>query len=148
MFAQRFSAFLIKTERISKNIKRIKDSVMDKYGLRSGHVMCLFQLRQYEEGLSATELVKLCGVDKAMISRVTRELLSEEYITKIHNDDNRTYNQRYSLTKKGEAATKGIDDAITEIFSAIDRDIPPEKMKIFNEVFDIIDKNTSGLFSE
>ena len=71
---QRFASFILSIDRISKNIKRIKDNAMEKYGLRSAHVMCLFNLVKSKEGLNSTELAEACGVDKAFVSRVTTEL--------------------------------------------------------------------------
>ncbi|MBR2296581.1 MAG: MarR family transcriptional regulator [Clostridia bacterium] len=71
---QRFSSFILSIDRISKNIKRIKDNAMKKYDLRSAHVRCLFNLVKSQDGLNSTELAEACGVDKAFISRVTGEL--------------------------------------------------------------------------
>ena len=82
----RFASFILSIDRISKNIKRIKNSVMEKYELRSAHVMCLLNLVKSGEGLNSTELAEACGVDKAFISRITGELENRQYITRNQND--------------------------------------------------------------
>ena len=101
MESERFPLFVLFTERISKNIKRIEDEKMEPYGLRSSHVMCILQLSKVEGGLSSTALAEACGVDKAFISRITAELVEKGYITK--NDENAVgkYKNKFILTEKG-----------------------------------------------
>ena len=49
--SERFLNFVLTIDRISKNIKRINDNAMEKYNLRSAHVMCLFSLVKTGEGI-------------------------------------------------------------------------------------------------
>ena len=74
MESERFVPFVLYTERIAKNIKRLADKKMEPYGLRSAHIMCILQLSKSDSGLSSMELAEVCGVDKAFISRITTEL--------------------------------------------------------------------------
>ena len=90
MESERFVPFILQTERIAKNIKRLADAKMEPYGLRSAHVMCILQLAKSEKGLSSAELSEACGVDKAFISRITTELTEKGYIS--------GYQSQYGLT--------------------------------------------------
>jgi DNA-binding MarR family transcriptional regulator len=140
VIASRFSRFSMYIERISKNIKRIKDSVMEEFGLRSAHVMCLFYLRASENGLTVTELAKACGVNKAFVSRVTSELLEKNYISREKKSEH-AYNVKYILAEKGQKITDRINEKLNDVFKNIDKDITPEKLAVFNEVLAILDRN-------
>jgi len=140
MVAARFSRFSRHIESISKNIKKIKDYVMEEYGLRSAHVMCLFYLRQRPEGLTVTEMAKACGVNKAFVSRVSSELFEKGYIARSMVAEH-TYNAKYVLDEKGRKITERIDEKLSAVFKNIDKDITPEKLAIFNEVLAMLDKN-------
>ena len=65
---KRFQTFTILINRISRNIRKIKNQEMAEYNLRSAHISCLYYL-YLSEGLTATELCELCEEDKATISR-------------------------------------------------------------------------------
>ena len=54
----RFETFVLTINRIYRCIQRIKDREMEALGLKGSHVMCLFQLRQHPEGLTAAELAE------------------------------------------------------------------------------------------
>lgn len=140
MLAMRFSRFSTLVERISKNMKKIKDSVMEEFGLRSSHVMILFNLRQHNGGLTLTEIAKACGVNKAFVSRVAAELLSGAYIEHSSETD-RQYKKKYVLTKKGVLITDRIDEKIGSVLRNVDKDITPEKLAVFNEVLALLDRN-------
>ena len=64
-----FEVFINTINQINHSIQVIKNNEMIKYDLKGNHVMCLYQLRQHKDGLTSTELARLCGEDKAAISR-------------------------------------------------------------------------------
>lgn len=140
MIAARFSRFSRRIESISKNIKRIKDFVMEEYGLRSAHVMCLFYLRYRAGGMTVTETAKVCGVNKAFASRVLSELLKQGCITRSSSGD-KTYNVKYTLAERGRKITERIDEKLNAVFKNIDKNVSPEKLAVFNEVLALLDKN-------
>ena len=75
----RFETFVLTINRIYRCIQRIKDREMEALGLKGSHVMCLFQLRQHPEGLTAAELAERSLEDKAAVSRALARL--EERMT-------------------------------------------------------------------
>ncbi|MBQ2809999.1 MAG: MarR family transcriptional regulator [Clostridia bacterium] len=140
---QRFSSFILSIDRISKNIKRIKDNAMKKYDLRSAHVMCLFNLVKSQDGLNSTELAEACGVDKAFISRVTGELERRGYIKRNQNARSSIYKCKFVLTEAGFEINQYINQKIAEIMTEVSGTIADHKLKIFYEVLGIIDENIS-----
>lgn len=137
----RFLAFILSIDRISKNIKRIKDNAMEKYGLRSAHVMCLFNLVKSKDGLNATELTEICGVDKAFVSRVATELEGKGYIQRQQNVRGSIYKSKYTLTDAGYEINQYIGEEIAKIMAEVSGEIADHKLKAFYDVLTIIDEN-------
>ena len=69
----RFETFTVLVNRISRNIRRIKNQEMAEYDLRSAHISCLYYLYA-NPGLTATDLCERCEEDKATISRALEYL--------------------------------------------------------------------------
>ena len=145
MASERFSPFVLFIERISKNIKRIADTKMEPYGLRSSHVMCIFQLAKSENGLTSTALADACGVDKAFISRITTELMEKKYIEKDEENAIGKYKTKLILTEKGKEINDIIVQNLEECFQEIDSNITSKKLNIFYEVLDKIDSGVADL---
>ena len=68
----RFETFVLTINRIYRCIQRIKDREMEALGLKGSHVMCLFQLRQHPEGLTAAE--RMTGKIRQAVQRGGRGL--------------------------------------------------------------------------
>ena len=143
MRTERFLPFILSIDRISKNIKRIKDIFMEQYQLRSAHVICLFNLVKYPEGLSLTEIADVCGVDKAFVSRVTDELSKKEYISRDKNSRGSIYKSKFVLTEQGKEISNFISKKIEKVMEDVGGEIPEHKLKIFYEVLGILDENIS-----
>ena len=75
----RFETFTVLINRISRNIRRIKNQEMAEYNLRSAHVSCLYYIYM-SPGLTSTELCERCEEDKATISRAVEYLEENGYI--------------------------------------------------------------------
>jgi DNA-binding MarR family transcriptional regulator len=144
----RFASFILSIDRISKNIKRIKNNTMEKYGLRSAHVMCLLNLVKSGEGLNSTELADACGVDKAFVSRITSELEGKGYITRNQNDHGSIYKCKFILTDAGLEVNKYRNDNIAIIMGEVSGSIPDHKLRTFYEVLSIIDENIAFQLKE
>ena len=65
---ERFETFTVLINRISRDIRRIKNQEMAAYHLRSAHVSCLYYIYSLD-GVTAAELCEHCEEDKATISR-------------------------------------------------------------------------------
>ena len=141
MESDRFVPFVLYTERISKNIKRLADSKMEPYGLRCAHIMCILQLAKSEIGLSSAELSRVCGVDKAFISRITTELTEGGYIHKDPKSQGIVYKRKFILTEKGEETYKALLSALSRINENASKLVSYEKLVIFDEVLKAFDSN-------
>ena len=75
MYAERFREFSGLVSRAEKALQRVKTENVKDYGLRGVHVSCLLALLEQGRGLPASELAALCGVDRALVSRVASELM-------------------------------------------------------------------------
>ena len=114
---QRFETFTVLINRISRNIRKIKNQEMAAYGLRSAHISCLYYLYA-GEGLTATELCERCEEDKATISRSLDYLESNGYLTCASKSPKR-YKSPLMLTEKGREVGKKIADKISLVLDEI-----------------------------
>ena len=110
---ERFETFTMLINRISRNIRKIKNQEMAEYGLRSAHTSCLYYL-YLEKGLTATELCERCEEDKATISRAIEYLELKGYISNESMPSKR-YKTPLFLTDSGEALGKKIADKIAAV---------------------------------
>lgn len=145
MESERFVPFVLYTERISKNIKRLADKKMEPYGLRSAHIMCILQLAKSESGLSSAQLSKVCGVDKAFISRITAELMEKNYIIRNIGPQQGKYKTKFILTDEGIEIHKIIYELLGQFIRKISKNTPIRKLEIFYEVLSSIDNELDNI---
>ena len=108
---QRFETFVLSINRIYRCIQKIKSQEMTELGLKGTHVMCLFELRQHPEGLTAAELSGLCLEDKAAVSRALAELERRALVTREAVNDT-AYRALVKLTEEGRAAARYVCDKV------------------------------------
>lgn len=128
-------------DRITKNTKRIIDTVLKGHGLRSTHASCFFRICEAKDGLTSTELAEACGVDKAFISRITAELTKNGYICKDPDSVGMIYKRKFVLTEKGHEIYDALLGELSKITEKTRTEITDTKLQIFNEVLAAVDKN-------
>lgn len=114
---ERFETFTVLINRISRNIRRIKNQEMAEYDLKSPQVSCLYYLYK-SDGLTATDLCERCEEDKATISRSLESLELNGYLARGPKGVKR-YKSPMVLTEKGVAVGKKISDKIDGVLSEI-----------------------------
>lgn len=114
---ERFETFTVLINRISRNIRKIKNQEMAKYGLRSAHVSCLYFIYT-TKNITATELCEKCEEDKATISRSLDYLERNEFIT-CELIRPKRYRSPLVLTEKGAVIGKRIADRINGVLNEI-----------------------------
>ena len=72
---ERFETFTVLINRISRDIRRIKNQEMAVYHLRSAHVSCLYYIYSLD-GVTSAELCEHCEEDKPPVSRCFGRLRS------------------------------------------------------------------------
>lgn len=137
----RFETFITTMNQINRSIQIIKNREMSEYGLRGTHVMCLYQLRQHEEGLTAAELANLCDEDKAAISRSLSKIESKGLITFTDVEGKKRYRTMITLTDQGKKICDQISQKINKLLQINSKEITDEEREIFYHVFSKIANN-------
>ncbi len=99
-----FEKFTASVIRLGKLIQKIKVYEMRGYGLKAVHVMCVYYLGESEDGLTASELVKLTYEDKAAISRAIDALEERGAVF----TDAKTHGSVIRLTESGKMLAAAI----------------------------------------
>ena len=99
---ERFETFTVLLNKISRNVKKIKNQELAEYGLRSAHVSCIYYLYA-ANSLTATELCERCEEDKATISRAL-DVLEEKGFIVCQSQATKRYKSLWNLTEKGQKA--------------------------------------------
>lgn len=114
---ERFETFTVLINRISRNIRKIKNQEMAEYNLRSAHVSCLYYIYTLN-GATATDLCERCEEDKATISRALDYLDTNGYITR-EIESTKRYKSPLLLTDKGKDVGKKIAEKISGVLDTI-----------------------------
>ena len=120
---ERFETFTVLINRISRDIRRIKNQEMAVYHLRSAHVSCLYYIYSLD-GVTSAELCEHCEEDKATISRALEHLESNGFIVR-NSERAKRYRSPLRLTEKGQEAGKRIAEkisAVLEVSSTLTED--------------------------
>lgn len=144
----RFEAFANLIMEINRSILRIKDNEMKQLGLKASHTMCLYQLGQHKEGLTATQLTEACCVDKAAISRTLKQLQEKDLVYCNLPANKRSYRTLFFLTDAGvvlaDDMNKRIENALSNGSSGITR---KERVSMY-KALDIIRTNLNNYIEE
>lgn len=140
---QRFETFTVLINRISRNIRKIKNQEMSAYQLRSAHVSCLYYLYS-SASLTATDLCERCEEDKATISRSLEYLESNGYLTCAAKSTKR-YKSPLVLTEKGMAVGKKIADKVNFVLDEISTALSEDERIALYRSLSIISDRLDGL---
>ena len=140
---ERFETFTVLINRISRNIRKIKNQEMADYGLRSAHVSCLYYIYRAET-ITATELCEKCEEDKATISRALDYLEKNEFITCLSPNTKR-YKSPLVLTEKGSIVGKKIADKIDGVLEQISVGLTEEERRSFYRYLTIISNSLEAI---
>ena len=140
---ERFETFTVLINRISRNIRKIKNQEMAEYGLRSAPVSCLYYL-YCSNGLTSTDLCERCEEDKATISRAIEYLEKNDYIT-CQSKSAKRYKSPVVLTDKGEIVAKKISDKISGVLDEISADLTEEERDAFYKSLSVISESLDAV---
>ena len=133
---ERFETFTVLINRISRNIRKIKNQEMAEYDLRSAHISCLYYLYT-SKGSTATDLCERCEEDKATISRALDYLETNDYLFCDCKSAKR-YKSPLKLTDKGFAVAQKIADKIDGVLDEISVNLTEEERIAFYRSLTII----------
>lgn len=145
--SDRFIRFSIATDTILKNIQKYKNDRLASFGLRSMHLMFLYCLDKAQEGLTPVELAKSCGVDKALISRISTELRDKGYIDYADpgNRADSRYKRRITLTEAGRSVMDVVNSIISDSVERIASGVSGEQLETFYAVLAMFAENLGAL---
>ena len=95
--------------------------------------------------MTVTELAKESNTDKALISRVIKELTSDGFVATKTAGEDKSYRKKYYLTEKSEKIVSDIDEDIGRYMAQARVGIPDEDMQRFYETLAMLTKNISLL---
>lgn len=133
---KRFETFTVLLNRISRNIRKIKNQEMAEYNLRSAHISCLYYL-YLSEGLTATELCERCEEDKATISRALDYLETNGYLL-CETQCAKRYKSPLVLTDKGITVGEKIAEKIDLVLDEISGGLTEEQRLEFYRCLTVI----------
>lgn len=142
---ERFETFTVLINRISRNIRKIKNQEMAEYNLRSVHVSCIYYLYSLTN-LTATELCECCEEDKATISRALDYLEKEGYLI-CKSKSIKRYKSPLALTEKGMLIGKKISDKIARVLDEISDELSEEERVSFYRSLSIISESLGEIAS-
>lgn len=147
---RRFLRFSAAMDTIAKNLQKYKNDKLSRFGLKSMHLMFLCCLDMAKDnGMTPAELAKSCGVDKAFISRIARELRLMGYVCYSGEKSlSLRYKKHLVLTENGREIMAGINKMIDEAVRRITDGIPDDKIETFYQVLELFDKNLIRLCAE
>ena len=135
---ERYETFTVLINRISRNIRKIKNQEMAEYHLRSAHISCLYYLYS-TKGATATDLCERCDEDKATVSRALEYLEENGFIT-CETQVGKRYKSPLILTDKGQEAGKKIADKINRVLSEISDGLSEDERVAFYRSLAIISR--------
>ena len=136
---ERFETFTVLINRISRNIRKIKNREMVEYGLRSTHISCLYYVYT-NKGVTATDLCERCEEDKATISRTVDYLETNGYLT-CESKSAKRYKSSLILTEKGLEVAEKIVNKIDSVLAEISVGLAEEERIAFYRSLSVISEN-------
>ena len=140
---ERFEIFTVLVNRISRNIRKIKNQEMAEYNLRSAHVSCLYYIYR-TKNITATELCEKCEEDKATVSRAVDYLEKNEFIT-CRTQCAKRYKTPLVLTEKGKMVGKKIADKIDGVLDEIGAALSDEQRDEFYHSLAVISESIESV---
>lgn len=144
----RFETFVTMMSQINRSIQIIKNHEMERYGLKGAQVMCLYYLKQHEEGITSKELALLCGEDKAAISRTLAKLEDNGLVSFVDEEGKKRYRTIVILTEEGRKICERINEKIEELVGKNAEGYSDEERETFYRVLSGLAKNLQQTSSE
>lgn len=139
-FIERFESFTTAVTKAYKCIQKIKLIETERMGLKANHVMYMHYLGKNPEGLTATELCKLCIEDKAAVSRTILDLTNKGFIKPVESDSNRKYRTKIMLTDEGININKKFKESIAIAVNKASKNLNDlDRENFYRVFFDITD---------
>lgn len=141
---ERFERFSLAISEISRCWHRIANEVMKQYGLKGAYSVYFTTMSRFPGGLTATQLVEICGRDKADVSRAMAAMEEKNLVCRKQNET-RLYRAKLMLTEQGMALAEQINARAKAAVESASRGLSDEKREIFYEALELITNNMQGM---
>lgn len=143
----RFERFSLGILDISKYWHKIAADEMEKYGLKGTHSVYLMTMDKYTDGLTASELCRLCSRDKADVSRMM-SIMEKMGLVSKEGTNSGTYKGVFKLTDEGKNSVDWVRERVNLAVLHAGKDVSDEKREIFYEVLGTFASNLKKLSEE
>ena len=132
----RFEKFALLIDGVQKCIQKYKTNIAHDLGVKSVHVLWIYELYIHPDGLTSAELAVKSNIDPSLISRELATLKRRGYITKETTPGKRTYNARITLTDEGKILAQKIYENAMEVQSRVNAGVCADDLMIFYAVLE------------
>lgn len=143
----RFERFSLSIFEISRYWHKITAVEMEKYGLKGPHAVYLVTMYRYPDGVTSTQLCKLCGKDKSDVSRMMSIMEKKGLVTKEGIYQN-LYRGVFKLTAAGKIAAEHVLQRISLAVEIAGKGLNEERRAIFYETLELIASNLRTISKE
>ncbi len=143
----RYEEFVRSITALNRCITRIENDAMKQFDLHGADELVLMELKYHPEGLSSSELCRICESDKGAMSRTLARLLGKGIIEQ-EKADGKKYGIPMRLTDKGIAVTDEMEKIIRKIVEASSADMDEESRHHFYQALKEITANMKKLIRE
>ena len=144
----RFEKFALLIDGVQKCVQKFKTNIAPELGIKSVHVLWIYELYIHPEGLTSAELAVKSNIDPSLISRELANLKRRGYITKETTPGKRTYNARITLTDEGKILAQTIHRDALEVQSRVAEGVSTEDLAVFYEVLEKLHDNLEKIMKE
>ena len=127
----RFEIFALLIDGAQKCIQKFKSNIAQELGVKSVHVLWIYELYIHPDGLTSAELAVRSNIDPSLISRELATLKRRGYIIKETTPGKRTYNARITLTNDGKALAYKIYENALEVQSRVSAGLTNQELATF-----------------
>lgn len=142
---KRFESFSQAIFNITRYWNQIAGEEMRRHGLKGAYAIYLVTMHQEPRGVTAAELVKLCGKDKADVSRAVSVMESEGLLERKGEN---TYRARLVLTAKGEEIARQLDRRAILAVEMAGKGVSDADRQVFYETLATIANNIQRISIE
>ncbi len=139
---QHFAAFITF---INRQLQRIERQVMEEYGLKGPHAQCLVIMSCHADGITVSQLSKICDKDKGGISRAISELDEDNLVTR-NGENGNFYRAKLLLTEKGKKCADSVNEAAQKALEVAG--LEENDRKTFYNCLHMISRNLQQLNKE
>lgn len=136
----RFGRLYLAISDISKHLHKLTTDVMLSYELNGAHVMYLIALYRFPNGISASQIGRICRRDKSDVSRMMAIMVEKGFVQK-EKQNQKQHCTIFKLTNKGFIAAKYAHQKANCIARLAEANLSYEKRATLYEALDLLISN-------